>query len=415
MKALILILGIGLLYLRDPVWRRREVSGIDAFTGVWFVSALLLLFNPAAWQFLTWLGVMCILVTHAVFALGKSIGSVRLRKSSNKRAPRISARQPYQANGILPLFYVILPAAIFGVIGTFISTGGFTPMIDGSIAEMRGNLLGGELRVPLFYRVCANLMYPSLLIGTFVTTRVYGRRHWGRFIVIPMLCPLLYSLSMGGKGCLIISASIVIWTIFLAKGVRAAFRPFLLILGAVVVFSAFITYTRPDTFGTLATLNIYVYGPLVALPQYLAEHSTIEWYNVRFEDLAIVREISNALGATFSRSIDQTTVNIPLPYNVFTCIPEWLGAFGVLGSIFLILSIGIACGFADTRGSSKYIMLRVVLYVYLSFSLFADLSFFMIGWWICLLVALLRVFHLKFMATLGPPLSHTHSLCPPIR
>ena len=406
MKVFILTVGLCLLYLRDPIWRRRKVSGTDAFTGVWLVSDSILLFNPEAWQFLTWLGVGCILLTHAMFAVGKCIGAVKWIKSSFKRARRISEQQPYHAFSNILLFYAILPFAIFGVIGTFISTGGFTPLIDGSIAEMRHYLLASELRIPVLYRLCANLIYPSLLIGTFAATRSPKWRHWGRFIAIPMLCSLLYSLSMGGKGCLIISASIVIWTILLNKGVRAARRPFLIILGAVVCFSAFITYTRPDADGAIATLNIYVYGPLVAMPQYLAEHLTIEWYNGGFENLAIVREISNALGATYSRSIDLTTVNIPMPYNMFTCIPEWLGAFGILGTVFLVFFIGVVSGFVDSQDHLKYVMLRVVVYVYLGFLLFADLSFLMVGWWICLLFALLTVFSSKFIITRRPSLSH---------
>jgi len=406
MKIFILTVGLCLLYLRDPIWRRRKVSGTDAFTGVWLVSDLILLFNPEAWQFLTWLGVGCILLTHAIFAGGKCIGAVKWIKSSFKRASRISEHQPYQAYSSIIIFYVILPFTIFGVIGTFISTGGFTPFMDGSIAEMRHYLLAGELPIPLLYRLCANLMYPSLLIGTFAATQSPKWRHWGRFIAIPMLCSLLYSLSMGGKGCLIISASIVIWTILLIKGARAARRPFLLILGAVVVFSAFITYTRPDADGAIATLNIYVYGPLVAMPQYLAEHLTIEWYNDRFENLAIIREISNAFGANYSRSIDLTTVNIPTPYNMFTCIPDWLGAFGILGTIFLVFFIGVVSGFVDSQDHLKYVMLRVVVYVYLGFLLFADLSFLMVGWWICLIFALLTVFPLKFIITRRPSLLH---------
>lgn len=399
MMAFILFLGLGVVYLCDPIWRRQNVSGSDAFSGMWLVASIILLFNPSAWQYLTWPGVICILITHIVFATGRTMGLLRWRRSSNKPIRQILLRGPYLRNYSIYLFYALIPIAIFGVFGTFISTGGFTPMCDDSIVEMRGQLHRGELQIPVLYRLCANLMYPALLIGAFAATRGGRWRLWGRFIAIPLLCPLVYSFSMGGKGCLIISALFVIWTVLLTKGLRGALGPLTIIFGVVIAFSVFIHYTRPEVANVLTTLNIYVYGPLVAFGQYLKEHYRFEWYNTRFEELAIVREISKVFGASVLRSIDIKTVNIPNPYNAFTCIPDWLEAFGVLGSTLLVFSIGIGCGLAEARGYSKNMMIRVVLYAYLSSALFADVSFLMIGWWICLLVALFNDVSVRILPT----------------
>jgi|ERR1035437_3365406 oligosaccharide repeat unit polymerase len=389
MKIWVLVVGLLLLYMLDPWWRRRKPTATDAFTGVWLAASLVLLFNTSAHEFLTWAGIAVILTIHTSFAFGRTCGRIELRSSVNLlRFIRVRFVGEKCSEGLVYSIFLLL--ALIGVVGAFVSLGGFDPFRSGTIAENRGALLQGEIQVPFVYRLFSNFMYPVVLVGSFLAVKNSGTIKNIIYIVLPLVCPLIYSFAMGGKGCLLICVSIVGWSLAVQKGIAAIQGKALAMVAGTVSFFAFVTSTRPDqSSGVLDMLNIYIYGPLVAFPQFLSE-SSLYWFHFDLNGFAIVREFSGLLGLPTEGRIDQTVVLIPERYNVFTAIPEWSNAFGFIGAHAFIFGIGVGSTVANKSGA-RYELLQVVLFTYLSFSLFADLASLMVGWWLCLFVAIIAI------------------------
>jgi len=98
--------------------------------------------------------------------------------------------------------------------------------------------------------------------------------------------------------------------------------------------------------------------------------------------LAPVRELLNLFVVT-ERVIDKDVVYIPFQFNVFTCLAEEIQYFGIVGALTILVIIGAIASCLENRSLTVMSLgIRGLLYTYLAYSLFADLAFFITGWWL---------------------------------
>ncbi|TAM53888.1 MAG: oligosaccharide repeat unit polymerase [Acidobacteria bacterium] len=270
----------------------------------------------------------------------------------------------------------------------------------GQLVQVRSALAEGQVVTPLYQRVLANLLYPASLLGAVLFVDSKRRVPSWPLVLLPLCGLLLASASNGGRGAILIGGLLIGWSLILGmagasrqdrgrrRGKRAGWSLLVALCGAVVAYSALIAITRPAAGTAFGSIEVYFTGPIPALGEWLKSFGPVDWVRFDLKDLAISRELLGLVGVVVERTIDRTFVLIPHPFNVYTDLAEHAQDFGVLGALTVSLLLGAASAELERKHLSAGVLaLRSCVYTYLSFSLFADLAFLAIGWWIALFVS----------------------------
>ena len=210
------------------------------------------------------------------------------------------------------------------------------------------------------------------------------------YIFLPIVGSLLYGFAFGGRGAVLITSPIIFWVLAIGGTKPFGTRKYRLVLFCslllVFLFTGLIAETRMDFAEIGESLLQYFTGSIPSFSEWL-KINPMSLVNYDFSNIAIVREVIRLLGGDAERAIGSDVVFVPFQFNVFTHIAEHVRDFGIIGAILVSHLLGIVSALLESRRLSVTILgVRALVYTYLSFSLFADLSFFVVGWWLALFI-----------------------------
>jgi oligosaccharide repeat unit polymerase len=386
-------LALGVLFIGHARIRRRWVTGLTAFTGVWFASLTALFVFPDTWDYISREAAEIVICIHLSFFLGS--WAVYILYGKRQGTPLKFAPTARTKKALVYLCWILL---LIGVLGGWFAvtfTGSFDAYQEGTLASTRSMLLTQEMQLPTSVRLMCNLLYPASLLGAMcflVAER--SLRSW-LYIVLPVVGCLLYGFAFGGRGAIMITAPMIIWVLAIEGTILfGAWRDrFFVIaaLSALVLFIGIMAGTRMDSSLVGESILQYFTGPIPSFSEWLNSHP-FELINVDFSNLAIVREVMRLFGSTSERAIGMDVVFVPFRFNVFTHIAEHVRDFGLIGALVVSCLLGILTSTLESRRQSAAVLgVRATIYGYLSFSLFADVAFFVVGWWLALLMIIFVV------------------------
>lgn len=381
-STVILWLGLGAILVIHALVRRRLVTGQTAFTGVWWLSATALLRDPEAAAYVTPQAIALILSAHALFGLGSVVVG-----GSRGSAPNAQSLFPRGAAAVL--FWPMTLAGALGGILCALHTGALTAAWTGELAQVRANVTDGIITIPVLYRLLGNALYPAVTLGSIAYLAM--PRRGLPYLGLPLAALALYSLAQGGRGALLVGALAVLWSFAIGlerrnfdRAVRRRIRrTALVLLSALVAYSAYVVTTRGDAVTPISSLYRYFTDPIPAFSEWLRIEGKAELLSAQLSNLAIVREGRAIAGVPTIRAVDQVIVFVPEPFNVFTGLAEELDTVGTVGTVLLFIVLGGAAGWTERAGrSAETTAWRIVLYTYLTYTIFADLACYITGFWL---------------------------------
>jgi oligosaccharide repeat unit polymerase len=135
----------------------------------------------------------------------------------------------------------------------------------------------------------------------------------------------------------------------------------------------------------------YVTLPIPAFSQWLTL-GPLPLINADFTNLAPVREAMRLFGFVNERTIGIDVVSVPFDFNVYTYLAEQFRDFGIVGAMIMAFLLGALSSVLERKvPTASVVGVRATLYAYLSFSLFADMAFFIVGWWLTLFMVVIVV------------------------
>lgn len=393
-------LVLGMLFICHGLIRRRWITGQTAFTGVWFASLSALWIFPATGYLISREATLMIICVHTSFFLGSiaiSILPVKRKFKSPMFTPTTKAKKA--------LRYIAWVAVSVGVAGSMLavlSSGAFVAYQEGTLIMMRSMLLTQEMEIPTYARVMTNFLYPASLLCA-ICFLFAKPSPWSWFyIFLPIVGSLLYGFAFGGRGAVLITSPIIFWVLAIGFARPFGTRKHRLLLFCalllVFLFTGLIAETRMDFAEIGESLLQYFTGSIPSFSEWL-KINPISLVNYDFSNTVIVREVVRLFGVDGERAIGLDVVFVPFQFNVFTHLAEHVRDFGIIGAILVSHLLGIFSALLESKRLSETLLgLRALVYTYLSFSLFADLSFFVVGWWLALFII---VFLLPFWKALS--------------
>ncbi len=378
----------GLLVVHALV-RRNWITGQSAFTGVWFLSLTGLWGFPPAQAFISAEAALLIIFVHFSFFFGSTTVAYNLFRG-RKAAPLEFAPNTRTKK---VLVYISRMLIFIGMIGSWLavdSSGSFNAFQNGTLALMRSMVFEQVIGIPISARLMSNFLYPASILGTicFLSSR---RSFWSwLYILLPVIGSMLYGFAFGGRGAVIIVVPMIFWVLAIGgKNLFSARTDRLLlicVITVVLLFTGIIDGTRRDSSQVIESVSWYFTGPIPAFSEWL-NIKPVVLINADFSNVAIVREIMRLFGSYSERSIGIDIVFVPYGFNVFTHLAEQIRDFGIIGALVVSTLLGAFSSALERKPLSVSVLgVRAAIYAYLSFSLFADLSFFIVGWWLAIFI-----------------------------
>lgn len=373
------------------------MTGQTAFTGTWFLSLLAVALGTPAKEYIDGEGVLIIAAVHVFYFLG-SIGHYLTFRRNAPSSQSANPMSPDMRAALMRVFILCAGAGIYGSFSLAQTSGALDAIRNGSLVIMRASVLNGEIQFSVFERLLSNFIYPAALLGTLLF--VLRPKKIGNlfFILIPIVGMLLFSLSNGGRGTVLIGGLMMAWGVAINRTAEplqkrnSSLMPGLFIFACTAGYSNYIVNTRGYSPENTASIYNYFSGPIPAFCEFVKRFSPFSLFSVDISQFAICREIFRLLGYMTERTIDSNVVFIPHAFNVFTFIAEQLQAFGYLGTVAYALCLGVCASILESRTPSIYVLgCRILLYTYLTYGLFTDLSFFIVGWWLALFMLLVVI------------------------
>ncbi len=355
---------------------------VTTYCLVWGITIYLLaILSPSSLPFITYKGIaviyghFCCVLAGAVFTYSSfqnlfSFKSISIRSSH--------------------LYYGCLLIAGFGILMMLYTTDVFTFYLQNQLAELRGELFEQKIVVNKYYKIMGNMVYPLAIIAPVY----FFRKNQNVLILIAVvILGALLSFSNGGKGNLLMVVILLAGGVIYMCAYEGHTFPLILkrsaiLLGVVLIgFFYLIGATRTEANAAFSWLdsavliNEYFSSSIPSLAQWI-EINNVQWVDFNIGQLSILRELSSMFGFTTTRVIDQQLVHIPHPFNVFTAFADSLAAFGYIGSLVYYLLIGAILGLIDRKAKSPFLF--GIFFLFVCYSLFTDIFFYMIGTWICL-------------------------------
>ena len=386
-----LILGFVLIISKHI--RRSWITGQTAFTGIWFVSLTALWANPPSWDYVSREAVLIIGSAHFIFFLGSVVTSIFFRKRGRLLQKEVA---PTRKTGrvLLPFFWMFVLVGVIGSWLTVSNTGAFIAYQENTLNLTRSLLITGGIQIPIYQRLMSNFLYPASLLGAIYF--LFSKRSWysWSYLFIPLVGTVMYSFSFGGRGAIMIGGSLIFWILVFSRAkvlrrrVNTLERWMIIFLGFVVFgYFAMIVATRTDVNPSDIAQSIYEYliGPIPAFSEWLTFQS-LSLGNIDLSNISLIRELLRLWGIDKARDIGLNIVYIPFVFNVFTHLAEHVRDFGIVGALIVSGILGILTAILESKTLSVSVIgIRATIYAYLSISLFADLSYLAVGWWLTLL------------------------------
>lgn len=385
MEIALLLLLINTIFLGAVILLKlNKLIGllVTTYCFVWGITIYLLaIFSPNSLPFITFKGIAVIYGHFTCVLLAAIFTYTSFQNALTVKGIAITSKQ---------LYYSCLLVASFGILMVLYTTDVWTAYVQNELAQLRGELFEQKVVVNRYYKIMGNLVYPLAIIAP-----VYFFRRNKNILILVAVIVLgaLLSFSNGGKGNLLMVVILLMGAvIYMCYYEGHTFPTMLKRLAIVLVilmvgFFYLIESTRPgggDTFSlydSIALINQYFSSSIPALCQWI-EISHLPWLNFNIGQLSILRELGAIVGINTPRVIDQQLVHIPQPFNVFSAFADSLAAFGYLGSLVYYLFIGAILGLIDRRDKSPFLF--GIFFLFICYSLFTDIFFYMIGTWICL-------------------------------
>lgn len=388
METLVLSLLVNtLLFSAILLLRYNKLIGILATTYglVWTLTLYsLLLFSPESLPFLTVKGLSLIYI-HLLVLMGVSALSYHsIREVWSMGRISITAKT---------LFYVCLGISGIGLLFILMTIDIWAFFIQNQLANLRGELFEQTIVINKWYKLMGNFTYPLAIIAPLY---YYNgpRKLW--ILLVAALCGVLLTLSSAGKGnllmVLILLAGGMVYKAWqqdqgLTKGIkRIGIIGIILVLG----FFYFIALSRVEEgqefslADNFTLINEYYSSSIPAFCAWI-DQNHISWLNFDLGQLSILREVAGFLSLSVERTIDHQVVNIPHPFNVFSALADSISAFGYIGSLIYYGLIGWIIGMVEVKTKGDHVIfLFATFFLFVVYSLFTDIYFYMIGSWMCL-------------------------------
>lgn len=388
MEIALFLLSINTIFLGSAILLRyNKLIGLLAtiYCFVWGMTIYLLaIFSPSSIPFMTYKGII-IMYGHFLCILLASIFTYNsFQQMIVFKRIEITSKT---------LYLGCLALAGIGIMMILYTTDVWTYYIQNQLAELRGELFEQKIVVNRYYKLISNFVYPLAIIGPLY----FFRRNKNVLILVSIvLLGGLLSFSNGGKGNLLIVVILLIGAIVYLVYQRKYEFPKILKRFAValsvmmLLFFYFISVTRIENneefsaYDNIVLINQYFSSSIPSFCQWI-EINQIHYVDFNIGQLALFRELGAMIGIVNPRTIDQQLVNVPHPFNVFTAFADSLAAFGYIGSFIYYLIIGAIMGLVDLIPKSDYsIFIFSTFFLFICYSLFTDVFFYMIGSWICL-------------------------------
>lgn len=374
------------------------ITGQSAFTGIWFLSLTGLLGFPQAQDFISVKAALLIIFVHITYFMG-SIYIYKLRKGKNTTFLEIV---PPSSGLLKAIFYSFCAVLFVGLLGSCLvvfSTGALSSFIEGELSLVRSMLETQELQVPILQRLMSNFLYPASILGAICFLFSGGSFSCWIYLLLPLIGLSLYGFAFGGRGAMILGTPMMFWVLFIGRkrfftktGGWINILLFMIVILALVGFASLIVTTRLDQPHPLLSLYIYFIGPIPAFSAWLDTYDVL-LLNFKIGNISIVREIIRLFGMPVSeRLVGSDVVFIPFQFNVFTHLLEHISDFGITGTLIISGVLGMITSIFENKSLSVSVLgIRGILYGYLSLSLFTDLAFFIVGWWLTLLMIVVGI------------------------
>jgi oligosaccharide repeat unit polymerase len=402
MRFIILWIILGFLLLSHGFIRHRWITGQTAFTGSWFVGLTILSLTPSSFDYISDTAVLIIVMVHVSFFIG-SIMTDGKSSQLEFTTSKIIIKNKIYNKILIYLFWVLIPVGIIGSILMALRIGTFMAVREETLALLRQDLFTQILEAKFYERLMSNMLYPAALLGSICF--IFLKRSFlsWLYLILPILGLLLYSLNFGGRGAITIGGLMILWVLIICRKMshrRKGIKEVLILIGLsilILYFFAFIFNMRlaiSDYSKSSITVSQlfyrYIASSIPAFSQWINLHRPLPFIKYDFYHIAPIRELVRFWGFQVERITDWDIVFIPYPYNVFTSLSEQILHFGIIGTVIVFFILGNVSRKLETKSQSiPLIGTRAAVYTYLSFSYFADLSFFSVGWWLTLVITTL--------------------------
>lgn len=392
----ILWLTLGILLVIHRHIYRLWSTGQIAFTGVWFASLTVLSLSPSTWDCISQDAAIFIIYAHVFFFFGSTLVPVY----NQWRPPNEPIITPVVSNAIVRLFWAFILVGLIGSILSVIKSRAIEAHLDGTLVYVRHLVVTRELQIPVYQRMMSNILYPASLIGAITFSCIKPLKWSWLYLSLPIFVSILYSFVFGGRGAITITTPIMLWALVISRKHKSKakvikwkiYLPIICIASLVLWFDLVIAGTRPNSDGAAQSLYIYFTSPIPAFSEWFKTHSA-PLIGFNFSNIAPIREIMNIFGYHSERSIGFDVVTLPGGYiNIFTHLAEHVRDFGIIGALSISTILGMISSKLEMMPlSASNLGIRATIYGYLSFSLFADVSFLATGWWLTLLVSAILI------------------------
>ena len=366
----------------------------------WCFSATLLFFLPDSLDLISADSFMAIVLPHIVMMFGLlpswllSAGYCRTNAADNKQS-LATLVDGSNKSLIWSLFVIFWCAGFVGSVLQLRMTGAWAIADLSEIYEIRDLVVGKFFVVPSYQRALVAFAYPASVLGAVLYCLYAGYTLRGMLIFLPLMVLLMMSFASGGRGALLIGSSLIIWQIvaFSVASKRMAIKdPAIICLMLVVTGYCsliFVIRAEVEGFNEIEAFVRYFSGPLLALGELLSSVD-VDIIAFQADQFAIIREASNLLGGNVERTIDNNIAFVPFKTNVFSALGEHYLYFGYLGTLIFYFLLGLV--FSSIQSIHRPFMIfggGACFYTYSTFTIFADVSMFIVGWWLSVLTAAL--------------------------
>jgi oligosaccharide repeat unit polymerase len=369
------------------------VTGQSAFTGIWFLSLTGLWGFPQAQNFISTKAALLIIFVHLTFFIGSAYVYM-LGKGKISSYFKIPTPSPGLLKALSYYFFAVGFVGLLGSCLVVFSTGALGSFQEGELSLVRSMLGTQELQVPILQRLMSNFLYPASVLGAICFLFSMQSFSSWIYLLLPLIGLSLYGFGFGGRGAMILGTPMLFWVLFMGRKrfftKTEGWKNCLLLMIVILVlvgFASLIVTTRSDQPHPLFSLYIYFIGPIPAFSAWLDTYDVL-LLNFKIGNISIVREIIRLFGMPVNeRLVGSDVVFIPFQFNVFTHLLEHLRDFGITGTLIISGILGMITSIFENKSLSVTVLgIRAILYGYLSLSLFTDLAFFIVGWWLTLLM-----------------------------
>ncbi len=405
MPFIILWIVLGFILAMSALLRQSWITGQTAFTGPWFVSLTALWAYPSSWKFISFDAAALIISAHTFFFISSFVASNVFWRREEVIPKTFIISEDY----LLSLRQIFWPFIIIGLAGSWLtvaSTGALGSYQENELIITRSLIITKDIHIPMYQRLMSNFLYPASLLGALCFVFSKGRRWSYAYLFLPIMGIIIYSFAMGGRGAILIGSNLIFWAFMITGKTNRPVESKKLNLVMVLIglglligwYFALIVSTRLGSSPALIFESLYQYliGPVPSFSKWLAFHD-LPLGKIDFSDISFVRELLHLGGIVKERDIGNHIAYIPFQFNIFTSLAEHLRDFGLTGAFIISALLGSLSAVLENKDlSAQMIGVRATFYAYLSFTLFADLAYLSVGWWLTLFTIILTGLYCTF-------------------